>query len=199
MIMYRIYNYIIIKGFMIWWQSPENLLYSLFLYSIQCCCNWNGIKSSKWHQILLYKLITLSSFFLTSEYDIYPTQFSLLSKNYPIGSFVRRRDTVFVEVVSAIERESFWGKPATHLLSHKNDTITLEEKTPVPHKQISGRYIFLIFQCHYAKIHYTLNCKTKRRTQEVEIIVFIIKILFKVLKSIFPTLIQLRNNHWIKT
>ncbi|XP_052705816.1 uncharacterized protein LOC128181455 [Crassostrea angulata] len=75
---------------------------------------------------------------IKQEYDIYPTQFSLLSKNYPIGSFVRRRDTVFVEVVSAIERESFWGKPATHLLSHKNDTITLEEKTPVPHKQISG-------------------------------------------------------------
>lgn len=141
MIRYRIYNYIIIKGFMIWWQSPENLLYSLFLYSIQCCCNWNGIKSSKWHQILSYKLITLSSFFLTSEYDIYPTQFSLLSKNYPIGSFVRRRDTVFVEVVSAIERESFWGKPATHLLSHKNSMVTIEEKTPVPHKRISGMCI----------------------------------------------------------
>nr|XP_034327280.1 uncharacterized protein LOC117689716 [Crassostrea gigas] len=73
-----------------------------------------------------------------AEYDIYPTQFSLLSKNHPRGSFVRRRDTVFVEVVSAIKRESFWGKPATHLLSHKNSMVTIEEKTPVPFKRISA-------------------------------------------------------------
>lgn len=91
---------------------------------------------------LLFSCCKLNYFnILFPEYDIYPTQFSLLSKNHPLGTFVRRRDTVFVEVVSAIERTSFWGKPATHLLSHKNSMVTVEEKTPVPHRQISGMCI----------------------------------------------------------
>lgn len=103
-----------------------------------------------------------------SVYDIYPTQFSLLSKNHPLGSFVRRRDTVFVEVVSAIERETFWGKPATHLLSHKNSMVTIEEKTPVPHKRISGMCIIACQKkskiislvndvCHISKNHFSID------------------------------------------
>ncbi|XP_061180167.1 uncharacterized protein LOC133188680 [Saccostrea echinata] len=68
------------------------------------------------------------------EIDIYPAQFSFRSKNHPAGSIVRRQDIVFVEVVSAIDRKKFWGKPVSHLLSNKNQLITIEEKEPAPHK-----------------------------------------------------------------
>uniref|UniRef100_K1R9Z4 Uncharacterized protein n=1 Tax=Magallana gigas TaxID=29159 RepID=K1R9Z4_MAGGI len=74
----------------------------------------------------------------TAKVDIYPTQFAFLSKNHPLGSRVRRRDVVFVEVVSAIERKLFWGKPASHLLSHKDGRVTITEKTPAPHKPLSA-------------------------------------------------------------
>ncbi|XP_061194765.1 uncharacterized protein LOC133202918 [Saccostrea echinata] len=72
--------------------------------------------------------------FLSSEIDIYPAQFSFHSKNHPAGSVVRRQDIVFVEVVSAIDRKKFWGKPVSHLLSNKNRMVTIEEKEPAPHK-----------------------------------------------------------------
>ncbi|XP_065924958.1 uncharacterized protein [Magallana gigas] len=75
----------------------------------------------------------------TAKVDIYPTQFAFLSKNHPLGSRVRRRDVVFVEVVSAIERKLFWGKPASHLLSHKDGRVTITEKTPAPHKPLSAQ------------------------------------------------------------
>ncbi|XP_062602269.1 uncharacterized protein LOC134263931 [Saccostrea cucullata] len=68
------------------------------------------------------------------EIDIYPAQFSFHSKTHPAGSVVRRRDTVFMEVVSAVDRKSFWGQPVSHLLSNKNGKVTIKEKGPVPHK-----------------------------------------------------------------
>ncbi|XP_061194763.1 uncharacterized protein LOC133202916 [Saccostrea echinata] len=68
------------------------------------------------------------------EIDIYPTQFSFHSKNHPAGSVVRHQDTVFVEVISAVDRKKFWGQPVSHLLSNKNRMITIEEKEPAPHK-----------------------------------------------------------------
>ncbi|XP_048745128.1 uncharacterized protein LOC125658081 isoform X2 [Ostrea edulis] len=68
------------------------------------------------------------------DIEIYPAQFSFHSKNYPAGSVVRRRDTVFVEVVSAVDRKSFWGQPISHLLSNKNQVVTILETGPVAHK-----------------------------------------------------------------
>ncbi|XP_048745195.2 uncharacterized protein LOC125658102 [Ostrea edulis] len=68
------------------------------------------------------------------DIDIYPAQFSFHSKNYPAGSVVRQRDTVFVEVVSAVDRKSFWGQPVSHLLSNKNQVVTILETGPVAHK-----------------------------------------------------------------
>ncbi|XP_061194766.1 uncharacterized protein LOC133202919 [Saccostrea echinata] len=71
---------------------------------------------------------------LPVEIEIYPAQFSFHSKNHPAGSDVRRQDIVFVEVVSAIDRKKFWGQPVSHLLSNKNQKVTIEEKEPAPHK-----------------------------------------------------------------
>ncbi|XP_062601466.1 uncharacterized protein LOC134263170 [Saccostrea cucullata] len=72
------------------------------------------------------------------EIDIYPALFSFHSKTHPAGSVVRRRDTVFIEVVSAVDRKSFWGQPVSHLLSNKNGMVTIKEKGPVPHKAKRG-------------------------------------------------------------
>ncbi|XP_062618474.1 uncharacterized protein LOC134280055 [Saccostrea cucullata] len=72
--------------------------------------------------------------FLSSEIDIYPAQFSFHSKSHPAGSVVRRQDSVYVEIVSAINRKKFWGQPVSHLLSNRNRMVTIEEKEPAPHK-----------------------------------------------------------------
>ena len=79
-----------------------------------------------------------------TELDIYPTRFSLHSKNHPLGSPVTRRDTVFVEVVSAVPKKLYWGQPSTHLLSHRNDMVTIEEKQPGTHQQKSGLILSIL-------------------------------------------------------
>ncbi|XP_022337633.2 uncharacterized protein LOC111133481 [Crassostrea virginica] len=107
------------------------------------------IRTSKDRKILRYRNESLSctgneiKFSMNNkeskpaDVDIYPARFSLHSKNHPLGSPVTRRDTVFVEVVSAVPKQLYWGQPSTHLLSHRNNMVTIEVKQPGTHQQKS--------------------------------------------------------------
>ena len=106
---------------------------------------WYCVSYNYWHIQYYLRCFT--------ELDIYPTRFSLHSKNHPLGSPVTRRDTVFVEVVSAVPKKLYWGQPSTHLLSHRNDMVTIEEKQPGKHQKKSG----LILKISILSIYVHIN------------------------------------------